>query len=206
MTTTTNPTRVTSSPSVSTLTKNCSLATSRRTKSACSTNSRPRRSTSSTITTSRSLLSITTAAAPAPPTKFLRLRATPRPNRPISATARCSNRPLRPHHRPLPTRHNTTTTTTNHTIITITINRRSSRSWNRTRCFTLLTLTPIGTASSTNSTNRRHRWFRRCTPSRHRSFHPRTYWPLLNSSSNSNHRLVSLARPVRIITICHRLR
>lgn len=203
MTTTTNPTRATSSPSVSTLTKSCSLVTSRRTKSACSTNSRPRR-TSSTITTSRSLLSITTAAAPT--NKFLRRRATPRPNRPISATARCSNRPLRPHHRPLPTRHNTTTTTTNHTIITITINRRSSRSWNRTRCFTLLTLTPIGTASSTNFINRRHQWFRRCTPSRHRSSHPRTYWPLPNSSSNSNHPLVSLARPVRIITICHRLR
>lgn len=203
MTTTTNPTRVTSSPSVSTLTKSCSLATSRRTKSACSTNSRPRRSTSSTITTSRSLLSITTAAAPT--NKFLRLRAIPRPNRPISATARCSNRPLRPHHRPLPTRHNTTITT-NHTIITITINRRNSRSWNRTRCSTLLTLTPIGTASSTNSINRHHRWFRRCTPSRHRSSHPRTYWPPPNSSSSSNHRLVSLARPVRIITICHRLR
>lgn len=201
MTTTTNPTRVTSSPSVSTLTKSCSLATSRRTKSACSTNSRPRRT--STITTSRSLLSITTAAAPT--NKFLRLRATPRPNRPISATARCSNRPLRPHHRPLPTRRNTTTTT-NHIIITITINHRSSRSWNRTRCSTLLTLTPIGTASSTNSINRRHRWFRRCIPSRRRSSHPRTYWLLPNSSSNSNRRLVSLARPVRIITICHRLR
>lgn len=155
---------------------------------------------------------------------FLRRRAPSATPRPISATAQCSNRhrpppPLRPARQPLPItrhcrrhiQHNQTNRRNNTTTIIITNNttikrRRSHPRWRRRtiRCCTpLLILTPTGTASSINSTNRRHRWFRRCTPSHRRNSRRLTFWPLNSSNSNP---LASLARPAPITTICRRLR